>query len=586
MKTSFLHRIFRFRLQKIRNRFLVVMIVLSIPPLFILGFVSYNIAKDTLKQNNIRTNEESLQASSEVADLLLQNIINLNRSILADSELRQELRDSGDNLETESMMIGVNTANRLQTVVVSNFINTKYIDSICLFDRNFRSVCTGSGYTGLYDSEERRKEITSTDWYAKSVEAKGKEVFFGYNVLDQTQDNETFSSVKILKDPAHVNVQLGLLIINIKKSMFSTVFNKSENSRYAIIAPSSNWINVVYDNRPASSEEMGPADNLLSIVKKFQESGYLVTRYKNQLTGWTFLYVVKVKELLKQSNQIGLATSLIALFIAFIALLLSYILSGTITRPLLKLKKMMAMWAKGRRNFNETFDIDEVGIIGETFKRIVRENNELNERLMQASLKEKEAELRALQAQIKPHFLYNTLDSIYWMAVMHNNQDIAQIAVSLSESFKLSLNKGKETILVFKELQHIEHYMTIQNIRYNNRFSYIQDVEQTLMGMEILKLLLQPLVENAIYHGLEPKMGEGTIRLTGRIASGYIYFTVEDDGVGIEHMDVVEQGYGLKNVRERLQLYYGAKSSFNMQSERNKGTVVELRFPKNMRKEE
>ncbi len=122
----------------------------------------------------------------------------------------------------------------------------------------------------------------------------------------------------------------------------------------------------------------------------------------------------------------------------------------------------------------ESFEEDEVGVIGETFKRITSENVQLNERLIHSQLKEREAELRTLQAQIKPHFLYNTLDSIYWMAVIQNNEDIAKMAVSLSESFKLSLNKGKETIPVFKELQHIEHYMTIQNLRYNERFQYIR----------------------------------------------------------------------------------------------------------------
>lgn len=210
---------------------------------------------------------------------------------------------------------------------------------------------------------------------------------------------------------------------------------------------------------------------------------------------------------------------------------------------------------------------------------MTKENQKLNEQLIRLQLKEREAELRALQAQIKPHFLYNTLDSIYWMAVLQNNHDIAKMAISLSESFKLSLNNGKEFIPVAKELEHIQHYMTIQNMRHNNRFQYIQKVDPALMDKEILKLLLQPLVENAIYHGLEPKVGKGTVRLTGKIESGFITFTIEDDGVGMEDLEAIEKGYGLRNVRERLSLYYGVDSRFTISSEVNRGTRVEIRFP-------
>ncbi|GAA3331445.1 hypothetical protein GCM10020331_088060 [Ectobacillus funiculus] len=150
---------------------------------------------------------------------------------------------------------------------------------------------------------------------------------------------------------------------------------------------------------------------------------------------------------------------------------------------------------------------------------------------------------------------------------------LPKMAVALSQSFKLSLNNGKDMILVSQELEHIQHYMTIQNMRYHNRFQYIEDVDPSLMNKEMLKLLLQPLVENAIYHGLEPKVGEGSIHVTGRNEDGWIvFFTVKDDGVGIEDMNAIEQGYGLRNVRERLQLCYGNDSELNISSVVGEGT--------------
>jgi len=209
---------------------------------------------------------------------------------------------------------------------------------------------------------------------------------------------------------------------------------------------------------------------------------------------------------------------------------------------------------------------------------VAKRNRELNDRLLQTELREREAELKALQAQIKPHFLYNTLDSIYWMARLNRTEDAARMALALSESFKLSLNKGRETIPVFKEIKHVEHYMTIQNIRYNGRFRCEIDVDPDIMGYEMLKLTLQPLVENAVYHGLEPKMGEGLIRITGRKNGDELVFVVEDDGVGMEDVSQTTKGYGLGNVRDRLMLYYGPHCSFDVESAPGAGTRVEIRF--------
>jgi two-component system, sensor histidine kinase YesM len=571
----------RARPAKIKDRFFIAMFLLSIPPLFVLGFISYNITRTTLVQNHVLSNIDHLKTANEVAELIFRNMVNVSRVILADSQLRQQLLESTTASEVDRNVIGVNTAERLQNVVASNLIDTKYIDSICLFDRSFRSVCYGrSENAGLYGSESTRLKIASTVWYRRTVEARGKEMFLSYDVLEESHSIGTFSIVKLLRDPTHIDGEsIGLLVINIKKTMFDKVFNESANNGYLVMDSSDNEKDVVYATNPSELEGIVSGYNMDYALQKLQKGGYLITRYMNQTTGWTFTHVIKSKDLFKQSDQIGTATTIISLVIALMASLISLFVSGSVSRPLLQLKKMFVEWAKGTQNWNETFDADEVGVIGETFKRMAAENVLLGERLVHSQLKEREAELSTLQAQIKPHFLYNTLDSIYWMAVMKNNPEIAQMAISLSESFKLSLNKGKETISLSKELKHIEHYITIQNIRYNDRFQYVEDVDPDLKGMEILKLLLQPLVENAIYHGLEPKLGPGIVRLTGRIESGStVVFTVEDDGVGISDIDAIDQGYGLGNVRERLKLYYGTTSLFQVTSVVNKGTIIEIRF--------
>lgn len=569
----------RFQPKKIRTRFLVAMITLTVLPLCILGLVSFNIAKDTLVQNHEQTNENHLRTASEVADLLLHNVINMNRVVLSDSQLREQLIESGRNGAAST--IGVRTVQRLENIVTSNLVDSQYFDSVCLFDREFHSICYGrSESAGLYGTNQNRMNMSKTEWYDPVVKARGKEVFFSYNVLDPYTSKESFSSVKLLRDPDNLDSEpIGLLVTNIKKSMFETVIHESDNSSFLVMNPSTSSSSIVYMNKFDVLNDVPSEEGAEHLVQNLEHAGYLITKYTNQTTGWTFMHIIEANELLKQSNRIGLATAIISAVIAFISLLFAFWLARSITRPLLQLKKMILEWSTGVQNWIGNFEADEVGAIGETFKRMANENVQLGERLIDSQLKEREAELNTLQAQIKPHFLYNTLDSIYWMAIMQDTPDIAQMADSLSESFRLSLNKGKETIPFFKELKHIEHYMTIQNIRFNHRFTYIETVDPSLMGIDILKLLLQPLVENAIYHGLEPKIGPGSIKLTAqREDKDWIIFTVEDDGVGIEDLSLIEQGYGLRNVRERVMLYYGNQSSFTFTSQPNEGTKIEIRI--------
>jgi two-component system sensor histidine kinase YesM len=578
----------QYRPRRLRTRILLAVVLLSVPPLIILGYISVNISKDTIVHNHLDNNEHNLKTASEVADLLFRNVINMHRLILSNDQLREELKESA---EDSGHVLDIRTANRLQNLVVRNLIDTRHIDSICLFDRGFNSVCYGSvdANAGIYEDEASRRLIGQTDWYKRAAAASGKEVFYSYNVLQSINSGNTgtsFSSVKLLRDPADFRV-IGLLVINLKKTIFEQTMNDDEDSGFMVLDTTDQHTRSVYAQNSSIADLIDREDGDAAVLQELHQHGYLTVGYRNATTNWTFLHIVKAKVLLQDSNRIGTVTTLIAGIIALVAIILSLFVSGSITRPLLQLKKMMVDWSKGSgTSMQETsFEEDEVGAIGETFRKISSENKQLNERLIHSQLKEREAELRTLQAQIKPHFLYNTLDSIYWMAILQNNTDIAKMTVALSESFKISLNKGKETIPVFKELQHIEHYMTIQNLRYKSRFRYIVDVDPALMSIEILKLVLQPLVENAIYHGLEPKIGEGTIWLTGRIEEETAVFTVKDDGVGMEDVKATEQGYGMVNVRERITLYYGHRSSLTVSSEPGKGTSVDIRFRPNDRRE-
>jgi len=215
---------------------------------------------------------------------------------------------------------------------------------------------------------------------------------------------------------------------------------------------------------------------------------------------------------------------------------------------------------------------------------LIDENNREQENL-------KKSELRALQAQINPHFLYNTLDAIVWLAEAGQTREVIHITRALSDFFRISLSQGKDWIPLSEEIKHLTGYLTIQKIRYRDILDYEIEIDEALYHIQVLKLLLQPLVENAIYHGIKHRRGRGLIRVSGRVEEGWLILSVRDNGAGMtaDRLQQVRQGlaadsgesagYGLFNVNKRIQLYYNQPQGIEIQSEEKIGTTVSLRVP-------
>lgn len=572
------------RLRKMRHRYFIAITIISIIPLAVLGITSYYIAKTTLMQHQINTMQIQVKASSERADVLLKNVINMQRLIAWNSDMQSELKKSAEITTDSSQEIEKNMEERMEHLLYSYFIDTQDIDSVCLFDKHFRAFCYGNSTSmGKYDTSGGAVHgIGTQDWYRQTEASQGKVLFFSRNVLLDNPSSNTFSSVKLLRDSDNVFEQqiLGVLVVNINKSIFSRAIEESPNNESVILDRAETSNRMVYTVPIADPEEK----SMLPLLQRedLPAEDYLISSYQNETTGWDFVHIIKKDVLLNETYYIRNVTGVLVGLMAVFALILSFIASSRITHPLTQLKKLVVEWMKTSKESKEEIASDDISLISYTFKQVASENIELNHLLIRSKLETKEAELSLLQAQIKPHFLYNTLDSIYWMAILNKNEDIAKMTNALSETFKLSLSKGKEMITVADELAHIRHYITIQQLRFPERISYEEDVDEALHDMEILKLLLQPLVENAIYHGLEPKLDSGLVRLIGKIEDEKIIFIIEDNGVGIEDMSNTTKGFGLKNVQQRMELYYPS-SAFSISSEKNRGTTVELHFPIKMR---
>lgn len=299
------------------------------------------------------------------------------------------------------------------------------------------------------------------------------------------------------------------------------------------------------------------------------------------------------------SNRLQSSLTLaVALMIALLAVTLGFSILAqrslvqSIHRPIEKLEKFAGSLAGGdlqarapETGVTELVELTQsLNTMAGRLQDLIDENRREQENL-------KKSELRMLQAQINPHFLYNTLDAIVWLAEAGRSGEVIHITRALSDFFRISLSQGKDWIPVSEEIKHLTGYLTIQKIRYRDILDYEIDIPESIHNVQVLKLLLQPLVENAIYHGVKHRRGRGLVKVTGREQDGYLLFSVHDNGAGMtqERLQQVREGlmgdggesagYGLFNVNKRIQLYYNQAQGVELESDGINGTTVSFRVP-------
>lgn len=308
-------------------------------------------------------------------------------------------------------------------------------------------------------------------------------------------------------------------------------------------------------------------------------------------TDWRLILVVPHKDIDAISQKARNQLMLIFLIVAVLTLPMAYYVSSSGTLRIRKLSKTMRK--VGVDDFKAVLDPkndDEIGELTQTFNRMLTRIEDLATDKYQLGLEVKNMELRALQAQINPHFLYNTLDMINWLALKYNADDIRTLITSLSDFYKISLSNGEDIITIRAEIEHVGAYVLIQNMRFRNRIRLEIDVPEEIRAYSTLKLILQPLVENAILHGIMEKEDPlGTIKIRGYKDGSDIRIIVEDDGVGMDEETVQgimngslqreSGGYGMKNIHHRLEIMFGIPYGLTVESKVGIGTRVNLRLP-------
>ena len=309
-------------------------------------------------------------------------------------------------------------------------------------------------------------------------------------------------------------------------------------------------------------------------------------------SGWRAVGVSYVDELVNRNvNDMIRLSFWLAVVVLAVAVLTSWLLSRLIGKPLRGLASAMESFESDADHFTyrPVGGTREVQELSDSFEHMVLRIQELMTTVREEEVNLRKTELKALQAQINPHFLYNTLDSIAWMCEQGRNADAVKMVHALARLFRISISRGHELIPIAKELEHAESYLQIQMYRYKNQFTYTFDVDPDCLGYYCNKITLQPIIENSINHGLDLMVDEGRIDVRVRFDGDDIVFSVQDNGVGMspEQLEAIMQrgptdrtGIGIKNVNDRLKIYFGRSYGLSITSEPDVGTCVEIRMPR------
>ena len=333
-------------------------------------------------------------------------------------------------------------------------------------------------------------------------------------------------------------------------------------------------------------------------IKELDNNIYMLTELIQDDIQYYIYYqtqsMEKVNGALNQqmSRFIGVSSVLLVILI-LLAAVATYRIASRILRPVRELYNATEKVASGDFSVRASTDSgDEIAVLAKGFNDMAGNMQALINKIKEDQQKMRQTDLQLLQAQINPHFLYNTLDTIIWLIEGNKMDEAVDMVVTLSDFFRMALSKGKELITLGEERQHICSYLEIQEVRYHDILEYDIQIDPSLNNYQILKLTLQPLVENALYHGLKYKRAKGYIHINARKDGDVLRLGVQDNGAGMDEEELrqlqkeierpcqeTEKGFGLANVNERIRMYFGMEYGMKIKSQKDKGTFVEITIP-------
>ncbi|PMC35330.1 sensor histidine kinase [Bacillus sp. UMB0899] len=576
----------------IKHKVIALLLVISIVPSIGLGLLTGYTVERILENQAADHTLQLIGQVNKTLESYMNNMQNVSYLLSMDPEIQKFLSTSKE-LKTED--------ERYRIKQFMQGLSTLYpeIAGILVVNSNGQYISNE-----LYPKSEIK--LTNESWYKEAVENDGIFTIVGHpKDRDITShihygNDEVVTVVRAILEPETQRV-MGVVLIDLK---LRVIAEATKNVRLG----KSGYLMVIDDNgeniySPSNPIVVNPPNRLLDeedsgyFSEKINGEGFQFIYQKLPFTNWTTVGIFSSEESVYEVRTIHFYVICFVFFVCLFGITASYYLSNSMSKPIFKLMSSMKEVESGNLSIQYKSERqDEIGMLGKSFNHMIKKINELLSLTEKQERQKREAELRSLQAHIKPHFLYNTLDTISWMARKRGADDVSDVVTALSKLFRIGLSKGHDIIFLREELTHIESYLSIQKARYRDKLNFSINVDEKIQDVQILKLVLQPIVENAIYHGIKERKGPGHIEIKALEDNGSLLLSVSDDGKGIledklamlnDRLDTlykqqdqkVNFGYGMMNVQARIKLTYGERYGLQINSQLDVGTTVSIRLP-------
>lgn len=562
---------------KFRKKINITYFVASLIPILFLGFFSYSQAKYSLVTQEKQNLEITLDQISTNVDHNLEAYHNVSNFIAFNNSIQTSLEKDYHN---NYYAMGETYDNLIDPMISSVKSLNPSIRELTLY--------TDSNISEHGNILKKINRVYNKHWYPSVVS--------NYNIHWFIEDNNTLACIRrISAYPYYQTITRTLVYLNVGiESVFNSLqTNLGDNYGIAVV----NSRNDIIYSKDSFTENYSNLKLSESQLLEFNQNSsdssllknYTIKSCSLKYSDWNIIIYKPIAVI--SSSTTPILSTLLAIIIICISILLisEFYLSLVIVNPIEKLTKSMNEVKAGNMNIHISSPYtDELGIMTNTFQDMVNQIDFLFKEAYENKILQQKLRLKALQAQINPHFLYNSLSLINWKAIISEQHEISKMSLLLSTFYRTSLNKGRNTTSMKDEIENTKSYIEIQLMLHNNKFNVEYNIDENIFNYSILNLTLQPLVENSIAHGLELKeSNDKKLIVSASLIKelDIIELCVQDNGVGINEtilpnlLNMQTKGYGLKNVNDRIQLYFGDSFGLNIQSKEGIGTSITIRIP-------
>lgn len=468
----------------------------------------------------------------------------------------------------------------------------RFIEGICMYFSN------GGYYVDLQWACFSMKDAQALPWYGEMPE-NGAQKWVYYDDYRKKNESERFSASCIRTVRNKQGQTVGFIEVKMNRKYLREILqniNSVINGNVYEISADGRILATTEEDMAVGSESLYTATIRELMEQDVKSAGIRDGKERQriimtEMTGGNYLFAVVPEHVFRARLSEFVFFAVVITLIAIIAgLLMARLLSGQISKRIVRLSGSMKKATLENTELAVIEKEDEITELSQSCNQMLTTSRRLVEDLYKVNIEKKESDLKLLQAQINPHFLYNILDSINWMAYRGETENVSKMTRLLSAFFRQALNRGEATVTVEQELEHVRTYLDILRLRYGDDIRYVIDVDPAILGQKTINLILQPIVENAVVHGImEKEDPEGTVTIRGTHDESYMVISIIDDGVGIPE-DVIERitrgelqpssdgGFGLKNTNDRIRLHYGEEYGLMIESTKL-GTTVGVRLP-------